>query len=130
MVVSATVRESCAVDAGPLVFGTVDSLAPARAAQAVLTVACTPGAGFTVTLDEGRNGGGGERRMADAGGTRFLAYDIYHDAAGARRWSAASPATGIAPAGGAVTLSAYGRISARSAAAGDYGDVVTVSIEF
>lgn len=130
MAVRATVVESCEVRAGPMLFGTLESGAPQRSAEAQLSVACTPGTAFAVALDNGINAVGGQRQMRDAGGTKLLAYDIYHDAAGTQRWSTTAPSHGFASTGAPTTLTAYGRVTASRAAAGEYGDVVTVSIAF
>ena len=131
MEVSLTVEAACRIDAGGLAFGTIDQSGARTDSEAVLDLRCTPGAPFSVTLDEGRNGGGGTRRMADASGMRSVAYDIYRDPARAQRWDAASPSTGIAPADGRMSLIAYGRVAGGSApAAARYADTVTVSVDF
>lgn len=129
MVVSLTVVPSCAVQSGPMAFGALESANPQGTAQAALTLACTPGTAYAVTMDQGLHG---SRRMADERGEAFLDYEIFRDAAGTTRWggTAAEAVSGIAPSGGAVALSAYGRIAARVAAPGQYRDVVTVMVQF
>ena len=133
MTVSATVVPACRLDAGTMAFGELmagDTRGDAHGeGLAILTVDCTPGTPFTVTLDDGASGA---RRMTDPAGGGFLAYEIYHDAGGTRRWgaSAASAASGVSPASGRVELNAFGRVITRTAAAGRYGDVVTVAVVF
>lgn len=129
MTIRADVVESCLITAEPMAFGT---LAPGArgTAEARLTLACTPGTPFAVTLDAGAHGADGQRRMADASGTRFLAYDLYHDAPGTRAWSAENPHRGAAPREGAITLAAFGRIAEQEAIAGTYADMVTVTVAF
>ena len=129
MTITATVLPACHLDAGDMAFGTIEPRGAASESQAILTLDCTPGTAFSVTMDEGRNGG---RRMADATGSAFLHYEIYQDAAARRRWGSDGPAAvgGVSPDGGRVVLSAYGRIAAERAAAGAYSDVVTVVVSF
>lgn len=129
MVISATVLPSCSVEADPMAFGTLAGDRPHASAQAAVRLACTPGTPYAVTMDGGQNGG---RRMAEQQGAAFLSYEIFQDAAGSRRWGdgAAEGVGGVAPANGAVSLTAHGRILSRSAAPGRYGDVVTVTVQF
>jgi spore coat protein U-like protein len=128
MTVSATVVPACSVEAGAMAFGTRESDRPEGSAQAALALQCTPGAAYSITLDDGQHGG---RRMAAADGSAFLDYEIFQDPAGTRRWGgdAAGAVSGVAESG-MVFLSAHGRIVSRSAAPGRYGDVVTVTVEF
>ena len=129
MSITATVLPTCHLDAGDMAFGTIDGRNARSESQAVLTMDCTPGTAYSVTMDEGRNGG---RRMADATGAAFLHYEIYQDAAASRRWGSDGSAAvaGIVPEDGRVVLGAYGRIAAQRAVAGDYSDVVTVVVSF
>lgn len=129
MAVTATVLPTCNVKAGAMTFGTVAGDEPAASAQTVLTLDCTPGTPYAVTLDEGLQGG---RRMIDQRGAAFLDYEIFQDAAQTRRWggTAADGVSGVAPSGGTVSLSAYGRVVSRTATPGQYGDVVTVAVQF
>lgn len=130
--VSARVEQSCHLDVRPLRFDALRSGAPGADADSSLAVACTPDTAFVVTMDDGRNRSGGARRMADAGGGRFLAYEIYSDAARTRRWGAslAEAVSGWIDGATPVTLPIYGRIEAASATAGAYSDVVTVTVSF
>lgn len=129
MTVTATVVAGCHLDAGDMAFGTLDSREPRASAQAVLTLDCSPGTAFRMTLDQGRQG---SRRMADPAGVQFLDYEIYQDAAASRVWGsdAAGAVAGVADGDGRVTLSAHGRVTAERAAAGAYSDIVTVAVSF
>ena len=131
MAVSMTVEQACHLDVRPLRFETRPSDAAHADAESSLAVACTPDSPFTVSLDEGRNGGEGRRRLASAQGT-FIAYDLYSDAARTRRWGAGLAEAVSRQADGAqpVMLPIYGRIKAASAAAGPYSDVITVTVSF
>lgn len=129
MSITATVLPSCTLDAGSMAFGTLTGAAPPASADAALTMVCTPGTAYSVAMDEGSNG---TRRMADRTGAAYLDYEIYQDPGGARRWGSdvSTALSGIAPAGGAVTLKAYGRITASRLVPGAYSDVVTVMVTF
>jgi spore coat protein U-like protein len=129
MTITATVLPSCRVDAGDMTFGSLDARQATASAKALLELECTPGTAFSVTLDEGRQGG---RRMVDPTRGAFLHYDIFRDAAASRRWGSGSAeaVSGVAPEGGRVALSAYGLVTIEKAAAGAYSDVITVSVTF
>lgn len=132
MAVTATVEESCHLAARPLVFGTVRADSGSADAQSSVVLACTPEASYVVTMDAGRYGAGGARRMADTAGSRFVAYEIYSDAARTKRW-AASPANAVSaviPAGGRVELDVYARLAATDTPAGAYQDTITVTVAF
>lgn len=132
MAATVTVEESCHIDARPLVFGAAPVENGRIEAKSSVVLACTPAASYVVTLDEGRHGAGGTRRMAAAAGTDFLAYELYSDAARTRRWgaTAASAVGAVAPADGVVELAVFARLSTGHVLAGDFGDTVTVTVSF
>ena len=129
MTISATVLPTCNLQAGAMAFGALDSARANAAAQAAVTLECTPGTAYAVTMDDGLHGA---RRMADERGNAFLDYEIYQDAAGTTPWGAtsASAVSGVAPSAGKVAISAYGRVLNATAAPGNYQDVVTVTVQF
>ena len=129
MTVSATVLPTCNLQAGAMAFGALDSARANGAAQAPVTLECTPGTAYAVTMDDGLHGA---RRMADESGDAFLDYEIYQDAAGTTRWggSGGGAISGVAPRGGRVALNAYGRVLNTTATPGRYQDVVTVTVQF
>lgn len=132
MTVSAVVEQSCTLDAQPLQFGVLASDAAGAGAASSLAVTCTPDTAFVVTIDGGQYASAGERRMADAVGARFLAYELYSDAARTRVWGASASEGVSATMTGATAMSfpVYGRIEAAPATAGAYSDVVTVTVSF
>ena len=129
MTISATVLPACTLETGAMAFSALDSANVTGAAQAAVTIECTPGTAYAVTMDQGLHGG---RRMADERGTAFLDYEIYQDAAGTMPWGASSggAVSGISPNAGKVALSAYGRVLSATAIPGRYQDVVTVTVQF
>lgn len=133
MTINANVIRNCQLLAMPLMFGTVSILFPVANAQTSILVDCTPNTAFTVAIDDGLNFTGTQRRMARIGpglGT-YLNYEIYRNAARTQRWgsTAGQLVTGVAPANGKVTLTAYGRTQG-FLAAGPFEDTVTVTITF
>ena len=134
MQVSVEVLPNCTVAAEPLAFGSVTAAeAPARQATASIEVACGPDVPFTIALDDGQNPGSGTRRALDPATGELIAYDIFIDPARSQRWGSfgAQSFAGVTPSTGAAHLTAYGAIDAQAqVAAGQYGDVVTVTAEF
>lgn len=130
MTVSATVEESCHIDARPLVFGTLRGDQGRVEAQSTLLLACTPATGYAIGIDDGRNAANGIRRMADATGMNFLAYELFSDSARHRRWTGDGTVSAVAPANGHVELTVYAHVETGRAAAGTYGDVLTITVSF
>lgn len=132
MAISITIEESCHLDARPMVFAALSAERDRAEARSSVVLTCTPAASYLVTLDDGRHAAGGSRRMADPSGTRFLAYDVYSDAARTRRWGAtpASTVGAVAPANGGDELAVYARLSGSQAQTGTYSDTLTVTVAF
>ena len=123
MAVSLIVPQTCALDASPLSFDTSTS------AQSRLRLRCTPGAAYSVMLDEGHHGG---RRMVDPSSAQTVNYQIYRDSMARQRWgnSIADAMGGIIPGNGEIILTAYGKTIGEAAEPGHYSDVVTVTVAF
>ena len=134
MRVSVEVLPNCAVVAEPLAFGAVTAAeAPGRSATASIEVACGPSVPFTVALDGGQYADGGTRRALDPATGRYVAYDIFADAAHSLRWgsSGAEAVSAVTTSAGTARLAAYGRLdSSTQVEAGRYDDIVTVTIGF
>lgn len=135
MPVAAVVTNGCAVAASPMIFviPTASSVINTDA-TATIAMACTPGVAFDVALDNGRNANGSSRRMLNAQGGKYLAYDVYRNAARTAAWGAAAgrTVTGIATGNGRLTLVAYGRVRSNPSllVTGNYADSVTVTVNF
>lgn len=125
--VSLIVAETCHVSARPVAFP-----ANGRDARSSVAFACSPEAHYTVTLDQGRNAAGGTRRLADATGARFVAYELYTDVARTQPWGvgAAGAVGALVPASGHVELAVFARLADRPLSAGHYADTVTVTVAF
>jgi len=79
---TATINSNCLVSASNLAFGTYDPTAADRDVNTTVLVRCTTGTGYTVTLSAGVTSGAtfAQRRMV-FGGTNFMDYNLYRDAA-------------------------------------------------
>lgn len=127
MAVSLTVLPSCAIEVEPMAFGALAAESGEIRAQAGVRLACTPGTPYAVSIDDGIHGG---RRMAARQGAGFVAYEVYQDAAATRRWGGGADQALAGVAGtGMIVLTAHGRLLS-PAAAGSYGDVLTVTVQF
>lgn len=131
--VKIVITESCDISApsGTVVdFGTADRSATPDPASAALTVNCTTGTPYSVSL----NGGlfadtDGTRRMTL--GTNAIKYSLYKTGNTGQPWDASSPRTGTG-SGTAQSLPVHGRVAAGSTnvPAGTYVDTVTATITY
>lgn len=132
LAVSQAASPSCAVTAGTLGFGTYNAAAPTLASAAV-TVNCSSGAAYQVSLGAGNNAASGARRMTGPAGA-LLAYALYRDSARTVAWgdgTALGARVSGTGTGAAQSLTVYGRIpAAQTSAAGAYSDSVVVTVEY
>jgi spore coat protein U-like protein len=145
--VTATVPNSCKVEATDIDFGSYD---PVNAnsttdlpSSGTVTVSCVKGTVATVSLDQGKNPGSGStctapvRQMKDSAGD-FLAYNIDQDSNNTTVWGCTSgtntqgfTSTSKDPSAGNGLYTTYGVIPAgQDVPVGTYSDVVTVSVAF
>lgn len=126
------VDTSCRMTTEPLAFGTVNILSGQVDATATIRLRCGPAVAYSVALDNGQNFNG-QRRMSNGIGIfTYVPYQIYRNAARTQVWGA-TPATmvsGITPANGQATLTAYGRVPNSLVFPRAYADVVTVTVNF
>ena len=138
LTVSATVAGACLITTTPVSFGTV-VVAPAfSTAQGSVSVTCTAGQAWTVTLNRGAAPAGSGRAMI-VGGITMVGYELYHDAGLTQIWGdsgfagtypAGSGVAGVG-SGAAQTTTVFGRASALSTApAGNYLDIVSATVNF
>jgi spore coat protein U-like protein len=127
------VDTSCRVFTEPLAFGRVSFFTGQVDATAQIRLRCGPFIAYSVAIDNGQHYNG-RRRMYNGGGGFFsyVNYQIYRNAARTQVWgaSAADVVTGVTPADGQVTLTAYGRVPSTIALAREYLDIVTVTVTF
>ena len=106
-------------------FGTVSDFAAARTANSLTTLKCTPNAVATVTVSNGGNVNGTQRRLKS--GTNFIDYNLT-DASNAAWPTAGLSFTGT---GADVSLGLKGVVPVQSAKpAGAYSDQVTITVTY
>jgi spore coat protein U-like protein len=138
--VQATVRANCAITATDLNFGDYLPSAGDVSVQSSLSVRCTNGTPYTVSLNAGSTTGGSITQRLMANGANRLQYNLYTDAARTTVWGDGT--TGSRPAGTgsglqparAVDYPVYGLLpdsaTNQDAPVGVYADVVTATVVF
>lgn len=131
--INANVVRNCQLLALPMMFGTIAFFLPDATTQTSISVECTPNTAYSIAIDDGRYANGAQRRMTriGAGFGTYLNYEIYRNAARTQRWgsTAGQLVTGVTPANGRVTHTAYGRAQG-FLVAGPFEDTVTITITF
>ena len=132
---SATVPDSCTIaSATVLDFGTVAGPIGGDIDQtSTITMTCTGRTPWDVALDDGQNASGPVRRMRLGATADHVEYGLYRDAARTQRWGM-TPGTDTVQGTGTGTAQAlpvHGRVPApQSVPAGDYSDVITVTVTY
>jgi len=137
LTVSASVTKNCTITTAPVAFGNYDSVAAnattPKDSQGTITVKCTKGAAAKVGLDAGKNAQGSTRRLTQ-GGTSYLTYELYKDAAHATIWGNTTDTAldvPAAPSQIARDFPVYGRVpQAQDATVGNYLDEVVAIVNF
>lgn len=135
--VSAAVAKACTIDAADLDMGTWDGTGNLNGASTI-TVRCTNGTGYDVSLDPGQNAANSADRKLSSG-TDLLAYNLYTDAARTQIWDdvsgtnkATGTGTGMAKAN-EQDIRVYARVQLadlQAAKPGSYTDSVTATITY
>lgn len=137
MPVSVDIINSCTVAATPMSFGAPAAIGSANIdSTSTISLVCTNGATYDVSLDNGLNATSGQRYMSNGAATPVkIPYNLYRDSARSSVWgttTGTNTVTGTTGTSGLVSMTAYGRIpaSATSVGAGAYLDTVTVTVTF
>lgn len=123
--VTLNVDNACSLTTAAIDFGTVTDFAAARTANSLTTLKCTPNAVATVTVNNGANVNGTQRRLKS--GANFIDYNVT-DAS-----NTAWPAAGLSYTGtGAdVALGLRGVVPVQTAKpAGAYSDQLTITVTY
>lgn len=116
-------------------FGSQPSTATDVDNQGALSVNCTPGAPYTIALDNGQNGADANSRQM-SNGTDLVPYQLYRNVArtAADIWGSTTGTGGDVYAGtgsGMVqSIPVYGRVPGTNFPAGSYVDVITATITY
>lgn len=105
------------INFGNLNFGSINTIGGANidaqttgSGNGSITMECSDGTPFSITLDDGLNPTGGTRAMVNTSDpTSLLAYELYQNAARTVPWSISTPLTATA-SGAPTTFEVYGRI--------------------
>lgn len=142
MPVSMTVAALCSVSAAPLSFPSASFLDASTDASSTLTVRCTNGTFYYVTMGLGANATNNpDGRRMKANADDFLNYELFTDSARTTPWLASAttaptdstPVAGIPSAAGNgsnQTINVFGRVPVQNAAPGSYTDAVTVTLTY
>lgn len=126
--VSITIADDCSIDAANLNFGTETDLASLVDATSNITVTCSNGTDYAVSLDQGDNG---TRLMSD--GSETVDYDLFTDAARTTAWGedVGVDTVGGTGNGAAQVLTVYGRVPAQATPdPATYTDTITATVIF
>lgn len=134
MAVSMTVTSECTLTANALAFtaaGATTLSTTASTGASTLSIQCTNGTAYSVTMDAGAGNGANTtaRKMTNAN-SDTLDYNIYSDSNHTTVIGGAGAAmTGTAD-GSAQSIPIYGLVPAQSAPVGDYTDTITVTLSY
>jgi len=133
--VLATIVSDCSVvSASNVDFGSVGVMTNDLDTISTVTIVCTPGTAYTVSLDAGTGAGSTitDRRMASAGGGS-LKYQLFRNAARTENWGN-TPGTDTKGGTGTGTntpYTIYARLPAQAApAVGSYTSTVTATVTY
>jgi spore coat protein U-like protein len=133
MPVSLDVISGCTVSAAPLIFMMPTPANTTFDSTTTITVRCNPNLPYTIDIDNGLHALGTNRRVKHSTANQFLTYDIYKDPPRSQVWGRGNTRNlaGNAGPSGTVIYPVYGRLTGRSGAtAGNYNDLVTVTVNF
>ncbi len=133
--VNATIATACSLSSSAMNFGEVGVTGGTTIqtdSTSAITVTCTPGGEYYVSLDGGLHAVAAQR-MAQSG-AHVLAYDLYKDSARGTVWTNVTAAVYGTGDGTAQTITIYGRVAAGLPSApssfADYTDTVVVTLTY
>lgn len=125
-IMHANVSANCLLQTHDLDFGTAGIIGSNIDAATTLDVTCTPGTGYSISIDGGSSGDPDHRLLHD--GTKTVGYGLFADAQHTDVWGADT----VSDEGTGATQHApvYGRVPPQAAAPGSYTDTVVVTIAY
>lgn len=133
--VSANVISNCTLYTSlPVAFTYLPPNPPDADAASTINLECTRGITATIDLGQGQNYSAG-RRMVNAGGNKFLDYELYRDTARTLVWGVGTGnnvAVSFAASGATQSIPVYGRVPGgqNGIGAAAYTDAVTITVNF
>ncbi len=130
--VTATVVDACSVSATDLTFGSYDPGAVAdKTASSTVSVRCSLGTPYAISLNNGSNASGATRRMASGG--NHLSYEMYRDPGASLVFGTVANLLGVSGIGTGLSAPTvlYGVIpKSQNVATGSYADQVMVTVDY
>ena len=126
--VSITIADDCSISADNMNFGSQTALSSLVDATSNITVVCSVGTAYTVSLDQGDNG---TRFMSD--GSDTVDYELYLDAGRTTAWGEdiGVDTVGGTGNGASQVLPVYGRVPAQATPdPATYTDQITATVAF
>lgn len=130
VLVAAEVLPNCLINAGDLDFGTAGVIDRAIDAVADLAITCTPGTGYSISLDGGTSGATAPDARLMHSGSDTIAYGLFMDAARQEPWGSGALSQASEGSGQQEVHAVYGRVPPQSAPVGTYTDTVVVTIAY
>lgn len=127
--VSIQVLSTCAISASNMTFSSITTGTTSNTdATSSLTVNCSQGTPYTISLGDGMNYSAG-RRMAS--GASYINYYFYSDSGRTSQWNSAATQGGTG-SGSDQSITVYGRIPSGQAVAftGAYADTIIATITY
>ncbi len=129
---TATVLKSCNVSASNLNFGAVGDLTTIVDGQSALSLQCTQGTGYTVSLNGGLSGATDPTARKMMMGSQSITYGLYQNNARSVPWGTQASAT-LAGTGTSSSqmIPVYGRVPVQATPGiGTYSDTIVVSVTY
>ena len=129
---TATVLKSCNVSASNLDFGAVGDLNTLVDGQSTLSVQCSRGTGYTISLNGGLSGATDPTARTMTMGSQAVTYGLYQDSGRTTPWGTQASATlGGTGTAAAQAIPVYGRVPVQpTPPVGSYSDTVVVSVGY
>ena len=127
--VGMSVVATCSISAADMTFnGITTGTTSQNDADSTLSVNCSNGAPYAVSLSNGSNFSGGRRLE---GGGSFINYALFKDSSRTAEWSLASPISAMG-SGTTQVHTVYGRIPAGQAVPnmGNYADTIVATVSY
>ena len=128
----ATVLKSCNVSAGNLNFGSVGDLTAIVDGQSTLSLQCSNGTGYSISLNGGLSGASDPTARTMTMGSQSITYGLYQNSARSVPWgTSGAAAVGGTGTAATQTIPVYGRVPVQATPmVGTYSDTVIVSVAY
>ena len=138
---TATIAPNCLVSAAAVNFGSVGVLASNIDAAGTIAVQCTSTSPYSVSLDNGINANGSQRRMRFGATSSYVSYGLFTNAGRTSGWTTSSSASSCSQGAGTCILNTgssasqnttvYGCVPAQTTPVpGTYSDAVVITVTY